>query len=316
MKIFIAGATGVLGRRVVARLVAAGHQVSALSRSQANRDWLAAHGAEPRQADLFNAEQVRAAAAGAEAVLHLATAIPTGDRPSAADWARNDRIRREGTANLVEAALQVGAKLYIQQGITFIYGDRQGDWVDEQTPVGSHIGGVLQSALDMERIVADAARERQLPAVVLRFGMFYAHDSVQTRGMLDMISRGRFPVIGGGRVWWSLIHADDAAAAVAHTVEVYPVGLGQTFNIVDDEPVLYRELVHAIARKLGARRPGGVPAWLARRVVGSGTVDFLLASTRVRNQLAAEVLGWRPQYPTYREGYAQVIEAWRQANDR
>src|SRR5512143_1719084 len=133
MNIFICGATGVLGRRAVEAFVAGGHRVVGLSRSPANTEWLRAHGAEARTGDLFDGEQMRELSADCDAVLHLATAIPSGSKTTPADWAMNDRIRREGTVNLVEAAVRNGCRLYLQQSITFLYGDRKGEWVDEQS---------------------------------------------------------------------------------------------------------------------------------------------------------------------------------------
>jgi len=153
MKVFIIGATGVLGRRVVKLLTANGHQVVGLSRSRKNADWLSQHGAEPRAGDLFNLEQVCQLSAGCDAFLHLATAIPNKSRSTPTDWAINDRLRRAGTQILVAAALRNHCRLYVQQSITFIYGDTQGAWVDERAPISTHIGGILQSAVDMEQIV-------------------------------------------------------------------------------------------------------------------------------------------------------------------
>lgn len=255
MKLFIAGATGVLGKRVVRLLIAGGHQVVGLSRSAANHTWLKEQGAEPREGDLFNQEQMVQLVAGCDGVLHLATAIPNKSRPTLADWAMNDRIRREGTQNLNAAAQQ-----------------------------------------------------HHLPAIILRFGTFYSHDSAQTQNMLSLTRKGWFPVIGDGQAYWNMIHVDDAARAVVQAVNNYPQPLPHTFNICDDEPVTYGELVAHLAQTLGARKPLRLPVFLANLLLGSGTVRFLLASARGRNQLAQEKLGWRPHYPTYREGFAAEIQ--------
>lgn len=308
MKLFIAGATGVLGKRVVRLLIAEGHQVVGLSRSTANHTWLKEQGAEPREGDLFNQEQMVQLVAGCDGVLHLATAIPNKSRPTLADWAMNDRIRREGTQNLVAAALHHQCPLYVQQSVTFLYGDQQGGWVDETTPIMSQPGGVLQSAVDMEQMVNAAAQQHHLPAIILRFGTFYSHDSAQTQNMLSLTRKGWFPVIGDGQAYWNMIHVDDAARAVVQAVNNYPQALPHTFNICDDEPVTYGELVAHLAQTLGARKPLRLPVFLANLLLGSGTVRFLLASARGRNQLAQEKLGWRPHYPTYREGFAAEIQ--------
>ena len=310
MKVFIAGATGVLGRRVVRLLVAKGHTVAGLSRSRQNTAWLSQNGAEPRPGDLFNAGQMVELAAGCEAVLHLATAIPKKTPARPGDWALNDRIRREGTQALVEAALRNHCRLYVQQSVTFVYGDRQGAWTDEDTPIAADPGSVIQSAVDMEALVARNVRDNQLPAINLRFGAFYSHGSALTQSIFAAARRGQFPVLDGGGAYWSQINVDDAALAVLAAVERYPAGLGQTFNVCDDEPVTYRALADYIAQELGAPRPMALPAWLGRLLIGSGTVGALLASMRCRNQRLKDVLGWRPQYPTFREGYRAEIAAW------
>ena len=309
MRVFVAGATGVLGRRTVLRLVAGGHQVVGLSRSHANMEWLKANGAEPRQGDLFNAAQVRELSRDCDAVLHLATAIPDKIRSRAKDWAMNDRIRREGTKNLIEVALANRAKVYIQQSVTFIYGHRNGEWVDEEAPVTAEGAPRLQSTLDMERMAAEAAA-RGLPVINLRCGAFYCWDSSQTQTIFRMVKRGLFPVIGDGSACWNLIHVDDAAAAVVKAVENHASNTGQTFNICDDEPVTFRVLVDYVAEVLGARRPRSIPPWLVRLVLGAESVRFFQASVRVQNAKAKERFRWRPEYPTYREGIRAEAEKW------
>ncbi len=310
MKVFIAGATGVLGRRVVRRLVAGGHAVAGLSRSQLNADWLAQNGAEPKSGDLFNAAQVAELAAGCEAVLHLATAIPTQTRTRRADWALNDRIRTEGTRALVAAAVSNRCQVYVQQSVTFLYGDHGDEWVDERTPVHAEPGSIVHSALEMEQIVARAAQDQGLPAAVLRCGMFYCHDSVQTRAILDLARRGQFPIIGSGDNYWSQIQVDDAAGAVVSAVENHARAVGHTYNVVDDEPARYRDVAAFIAQTAGARPPLRLPAVVARLFVGAAMVGTLTTSLRVRNQRLHDELGWQPEYPTFREGYRAVFEKW------
>jgi nucleoside-diphosphate-sugar epimerase len=312
VKVFVAGATGVLGRRTVQRLVAGGHSVVGLSRSPANMEWLRKNGAEPHQGDLFDPAQVKAASEGCDAVLHLATAIPDKIRTPPRDWALNDRIRREGTRNLVEAALANRAKVYVQQSITFIYGDRGGGWVDEETPVSDGGQPRLASTLDMERIAAEATG-RGLPAINLRCGTFYCWDSSQTQVIFRMVKRGLFPVVGDGAAYWNLIHVDDAAAAFVKAVENHSGNAGRTFNVCDDEPVTFRALADFVAEVLGARRPRSIPPFLARLALGSETVRFFRASARVRNVRARERLEWRPQFPTYREGIRAEAEKWLRA---
>lgn len=310
MKVFVAGATGILGKRVVSLLVQQGHTVVGLSRSAANAAWLRQNGAEARQGDLFNQAQIQALTADCQAVLHLATAIPTKSRTTPADWALNDRIRREGTQILVNAAVQNQCQLYVQQSVTFVYGDRSGAWVDESAPLNTPLGAVLQSAKEMEGIVQTAVTQHALPAIILRCGSFYSADSAQTTGMLPMLQKGFFPIVGDGTPYWNNIHADDAASAVVTAVTRFPQGIGQTYHVCDDEPVTYGDLIAYLAQKVNGRQPFHLPVWLAKPLIGSHAVEFLLASVRCRNQKIKEQLGWTPQYPTYREGYSATIAQW------
>jgi len=303
MRMFISGATGVLGRRVVSRLSRSSHTVVGFSRSEANRQWLEEHGAEARSGDLFDQESVYELTAGCDAILHLATAIPTKSRSSLADWQTNDRLRRQGTQNLVNAAVRHKCQFYLQEGLALIYGEQNGQWVDEQTPLPQQQPAILQSAVDMERIIHQAAGQHDLPAIILRFGSFYSHDSAQTKGMLQMISKGLFPIVGDGTVYWNLINADDAADAVIAVVEKYETAAGQTFNVCDDEPVQYGTMVHFIADRLEARKPIHIPRSVARMALGAHVVDAIFNSFRCRNQLVKEKLGWTPAHATYREGY-------------
>ncbi len=310
MHIFIAGATGVLGRRVVPRLIAAGHHVAALSRSDANARQLAESGAEPRPGDLFDKEAMIRLTRDCDVIMHLATAIPKTSRAKPRDWAVNDRIRRKGTMHLVSAGLRNRCRLYIQQSITYLYGNRGGAWVDETTPIASEIPAAARSALDMEKTVSDASAQSNLPALILRFGSFYSHDSSHTQEMFGAIRRGRFPVFGAGNAYWNLINVDDAAEALVKAVEKVQSPAGDVVNVCDDEPVLYSDLVDFIASTLAARRPMRIPEFVARILIGSEGVNFLLSSVRCRNDKAKQLLGWAPGHPTYREGVKAEVAKW------
>jgi nucleoside-diphosphate-sugar epimerase len=309
MRIFIAGATGVLGRRVVHQLIANGHEVIGLCRSAQNSNWLRHQGATPRQGDLFNPEGLIRITDDCDATLHLATAMPTKTRTTARDWALNDRIRREGTENLVAAALRNNHKFYLQQSITLLYGDRDGDWVDESTPLPEKQLDLIQSAVDMEGIVRRAGGDG-LPATILRLGRFYSYDSAHTQSMFQMVKKGLFPVIGKGDFFWHLIDVDDAASAVVQAVGKYHSCLDQTFNVCDDEPVLFNTLINFVADTLGARSPFHIPVWLAKLMLGSSMVQAMMLSTRCRNERFKEAAGWQPEFPTYRTGIAAEMKKW------
>lgn len=310
MQLFISGATGVLGRRVVKLLTESGHRVVGLSRSKVDEDWLHTHGAEARQGNLFNQEELCDLASDCDAVLHLATAIPTKSRTTLTDWRTNDRIRRNGTINMIEAALRNKCDLFVTHSVTFIYGDRNGDWVDESSPIPAKQASILQSAVDMEQIVQKATTERDLPAILLRYGSFYSIDSGQTKAMFENIQTGSYPMFGSGNMYWNIIHVDDAANAVLKAVENYKNGLNRFYNVCDNEPVLYRDLLNYVAETLRAKPPISIPVTQVESSLGSHLAEVLLASVRCKNHLIKERLGWMPQYPTYREGYRAEIEKW------
>lgn len=310
MRVFIAGATGVLGRRVVRRLRESGQVVIGLSRSKANSEWLSKNGAEPRSGDLFDQDAIFSLTSDCDAILHLATSIPTKSRTTLADWEMNDRIRREGTRVLVGAAIHNHCQLYVQESVTFIYGDRNGEWVDESARIPDRQPRILRSAREMEGVVQDAIARHNLPAIIVRFGSFYSHDSPQTQAMFQLARRGFLPIVGDGLDYWNVINVDDAAEAVVKAVENHEAGAARIFNVCDDEPVQYRELVSFIAESLGARKPIHIPRVLARLMLGSHVVDAIFSSVRCRNERIKEALGWVPRFPTYREGYPAEIERW------
>ncbi len=311
MKIFVAGGTGVLGRRVVPLLISQGHDVIGLSRSIDNDDLLATLGAEARRGDLFDREGLYSISADCDTFIHLATSIPTKSRTSIDDWVLNDRIKIEGTANLLSAAKRNSAQLYIQSSVTFLYGRRHGEWVDETCPPADNLPAVVESSVETERLVLNAITREKLPGLILRFSNVYSHDSKHTTTMYDMISRGKFPLIERGTGYWNLVTADDAAEAVIAAVKRGKQNIGKVYNICDDAPVKYKDLVEFLAAALGAPKPGSIPIFLAKHAIGDITVQYLLQSMKCMNKRAKEDLGWRLRYPTYREGHEAIMERWR-----
>jgi len=171
MRAFVAGATGVLGRLVVRELLARGHTVAGLARSMASETVLRRLGATPVAADLFDSDSLAAAVSGADVVMHLATAIPAARRQTLSDWRLNDRIRTEGTANLLDAACRARIGFYVQQSATLVHGSSGENWIDEGSPLVPH--RVADSAVIMERLVREAGKLRGLPAAILRSGTLY-----------------------------------------------------------------------------------------------------------------------------------------------
>ncbi len=316
MKIFITGATGAIGKRVIPQLLAMGHEVVGLSRSEEHDEWLTSHGVVPRRGDLFNREGLFRVMADCEVVIQLASAVPTKIRTVLDDWVLNDRIRTEGTTNLIWASLRVGVRLYIQASVTFIYGRRHGDWVDESCPPAEDLPPMIKSTVEMENLTLGSVARDNLPAIILRFGNVYGYDVPYTVSMYELIRRGRYPLIDKGKVYWNLITADDAADAVVAAVKNGTPNVGKIFNICDDEPVMYKELVEFVARSLGAPKPESIPAFLAKPALGWHTVDYLLQSVRCMNKRAKEDLNWHLRFPTYREGHEAILKSWGRLNGR
>lgn len=294
MRVFVAGATGVIGRRAVARLVEAGHDVTGIARTAEKAELLRGLGATPVRVSLFDRAALADAVAGHDAVVNLATHIPPVTAASRGKaWEENTRIRTEGAANLVDAALAAGASRFVQESITFTYPDSGEAWVDaESTPIAPV--ALVESVADAE---ASAHRFASTggAGVVLRFGSFYAPDASHSQAMLAAARKGVALVVGPPDAYQSMIHVDDAATAVVAALDV-PAG---TYDVVDDEPLTRRE----VASILGARLP--LPGRLA--ALGGAAADPLRRSQRVSNRRFKDAAGWVPRYASFRDGWPAVV---------
>jgi nucleoside-diphosphate-sugar epimerase len=306
MKIFIAGASGVLGRRLVRGLVSRGHSVVGQVRSPKAEAAVKAAGGEPRQADLFDAESLARAADGCDTVIHAATAIPTKQKTLPADWAMNDHIRRKGTRCLTEAAGKIGAKAYLQQSIAWVARPKDESAFDEDSPVVPE--PAIQSAIDAEAIAREAASAEGFTVAILRGGYFYDSESAHTHMIADALRKRQMPVIGSGDAMWAIIHTDDAASAFVAAAEKPMNGI---WHIVDNELVPVRTYLTEFAARLGAPAPRRAPVWLARWLAGEQAVTYFTKSTRTTNGRFRRDFGWSPKYPTYREGLDQIVAAWK-----
>lgn len=309
MKIFIAGATGVLGRRVVRLLAELGHEVTGLARSQQNEALLNSMNAAAARVEIFDRYALIRAVRGHDAVLHLATKIPAKSRPRRSDWNMNDRLRTEGTQNLILASLEADAKVYVQESIVHLYNRYDGAVVDERSPLLENPPFPLRSALAMERLIEQEMARHRLPAIILRFGGFYGHDAGNTQSLLEGIRRRMMPIIGSGEYYWNLIHLNDAARAVVAAVQAQNSSLRRVYNIVDSKPVTMKELFYGLAEILNAPTPHTIPTALARFVVGGDALKFMQISLRASNAAARASLGWTPLHPSFREGINEVLSA-------
>ena len=280
MKILVIGATGVIGRHVIPRLVERGHFVRAVVRDAKQVPFLQIAGANPVIGDIFDQDSLDHAAGDCEAALHLATAIP---KSADGDWTLNDRIRREGTRNFLAAVTRRGVKRYVQQSITLIYGDKGQSIVDESAPLQPT--SVSQSAVDME----DVVRASALDWCILRGGLLYGPSTGREDAWRTAARQNRLLLPGDGDGLISLIHVADMARAVVAAAENAPPG--SVYNIVDDEPLSYKRLFTHIAAQLDRSAPlAGGPIFLP---------SLGCANDRVKNELP-----WQPSYPSYRSGLA------------
>lgn len=301
MRIFIAGATGVVGRRVVPALVDAAHQVTAVVRSPERRAQLETRGAHGITVNLFDPESLARAVRGHDVVINLATHIPPMSRlflPGA--WRENDRVRRQGVSNLVGAAIAAGAGRFIQESFAPIYPDRGAEWVDESTPLSPV--RYNRSVIDAE---ASAARFTSggRAAVVLRFAGFYGPDADQLVDMMRYVRKGRSPLPGSEDAYISSVSHDDAAAAVVAALDA-PAGV---YNVTDDDPVAHRVYVGVIAGALGVPVPAPLPRWMQMLMGSLG--EMAGRSERISNRRLREATGWAPALPSVREGIPPCVEA-------
>lgn len=305
MRVFIAGATGVLGRRLIKLFRARGDSVVGLVRSSAGERTVTTLGGEPHRADLFDADALARGAEGCDVVIHAATSIPVKTRPCAKDWKMNDRIRRQGTRALTTCAAQVGAKLYVQQSVIWVARPRDGSFFDEDSP--AQPDHVSRSALDGEEIAHEAGETRGFDVAILRCGWFYGADAAHTRFFAESLKARRLPIIGEGDAVWAILHLDDAASAFVTAAAAPRSGV---WHVVDDRPVSVQEFLDYFAGRLKAPRPRRVPVWLARLVAGSYAVDFFTISSRTSNARFRRDFGWTPRFPTFREGIDQIVMNW------
>jgi len=306
VKVFVAGATGVLGRRIVRRLASRGHVVLGLARTAA-ADWVVrAQGGTPVRADLFDAERLAHASPGTEVFIRAATSIPTRTRTRPRDWVPNNRIRTEGTRAMLAAASSVGARAYLHESIVWVAGSPDGTPFDEDAP--PRADPALRPTLEGERIARETGDRSGIAVAILRCGLFYGPDAAHTRAIGERLVRGRMPTVQGGRAVWSLVHVDDAADAFVAAAEAARNGL---WHVVDDRPVSQAAMFRGLAERLGAPPPRNVPGWLFRLLAGRFTAGALTTSFPTSNRRLRGDFPWSPRFPTCEEGLDQVVEAWR-----
>lgn len=301
MKVFVTGGTGAIGRPAVTALVSAGHAVTALARSEPKAAELAAKGATPVRGSIFDTAQLATLCAGHDVIVNLATALPpTTDFARLSAWKENIRIRTEGSACVVDAALRAGVPRIVQESVSMIYRDRDADWINEDWATDDF-------PMARSNHAAEASAQRFTSAggagVVLRFGWLHGRGAAHSEEFLALArKRGIAFMIGPPNTYLSSIHVDDGGRAVAAALEA-PAGV---YNIVDDEPLTKRDYADALARAAGRKHYVRAPGSLAL-IMGDNTTS-LTRSLRVSNARFKQLTGWAPQFPSAREGLAAMNE--------
>lgn len=301
MRVFVVGATGAIGSRLVPQLIERGHEVVGTSRS--NLDRVRALGAEPVALDLLDPRAVRETvlAARPDAIVHEATALADVNFSRKLDktFTLTNRLRTEGTDALLAAAREAGAERFVAQSFASLRHAREGGPVKtEDDPLDpSPLPSTRESHAAMryldETVVAAGG-------IILRYGVFYG---AENDGLIEPVRKRQFPIVGEGGGYASWIHLDDAAAATVLAVERGEPGV---YNVVDDDPAPVREWLPVLAEALGAKPPRHVPRWLARLVAGDAAVMMGTEARGVSNAKARRELGWEPRYSSWREGFAQA----------
>jgi 2-alkyl-3-oxoalkanoate reductase len=310
MRVFVAGATGAIGRQLLPQLVAQGHQVTATTRSPGKLALLRELGAEPVVADGLDAMAVGEAVARAEpeAVIHQMTSLAgaPGLRHFDKTFAVTNRLRTEGTDHLLAAAAAAGARRFVAQSYTGWTNIRAGtpvktedDPLDPDPPAWQR--ETLAAISRLERAVLAATT---MHPVVLRYGSFYGPGA--SDDLVGLVRKRRVPVIGGGAGIWSFLHIHDAAAA---TVAALERGAPGVYNVVDDEPASVAEWLPFLARSVGAKPPRRVPAWLGRLAAGEVGASMMTQIRGSSNAKAKRELRWRPAWPSWRQGFASGLTA-------
>jgi nucleoside-diphosphate-sugar epimerase len=309
MRVFVAGGTGVLGRRLVPQLVARGHQVTATTTSAAKLDLLGQLGAAGVVMDGLDAASVGEAVAAAQpdTIVHQMTAISPAhagqpDIKHIDRWfATTNRLRTEGTDHLLAAAEAAGVAHFAAQSYASWNGIRTGGWVKtEQDPLDQGDGTIMHAGAVAIRHVEDAVLGAG--GAVLRYGGFYGPGA--TDDQVELVRKRQFPLVGRGAGYSSWVHLDDAASATVLAVEQKVSGV---FNIVDDEPAPASEWLPYLAACAGAKPPMRVPKWLARLLAGEAAVTMMTEGRGFSNAKAKRELGWELRYPSWRQGFREGL---------
>jgi nucleoside-diphosphate-sugar epimerase len=304
MRVFVAGATGVIGRPLIARLLDAGHEVVGTTRSQARVETIRALGAEPVVVDARDTDALQAAVVEArpDVVINELTRLPDrlNYRKPKETFAATNELRGKVGPALAGAAAQAGAGRLISQSICFAYASTGKPAHDEDDPLA-------EGRIALEMLEHATLETPGLDGVVLRYGYFYGPGTFFARGGSTWadVRRRRFPLVGRATGVLSFAHVEDAATA---TLAALDRGSPGTYNVCDDDPAPMSEWLPAYAEAIGAKPPLRVPTWLARLFAGQQGVQLATTLEGASNEKAKRELGWEPQYPSWRQGFREGLQ--------
>jgi nucleoside-diphosphate-sugar epimerase len=308
MRVFVAGATGAIGRQLVPRLVAAGHEVHGMTRSECKQELLFALGAVPVVADALDPDQVAEAVATArpDVIVHQLTALTGVERYTERAAAPTNRLRTEGTDHLLAAGQAVGVRRFVAQGVAAYgaYARSGGPVKSEDDPLEPAPVREMRATLAAIRHLEEAVLGAQwMEGIVLRYGAFYGPGTSLAYGeeQFELVRKRKFPVVGDGGGVWSFIHVADAAEATVAAVEHGSHGV---YNVVDDDPAPVAEWLPALAQTLGAKKPMRMPRFVARLFAGEPGVLMMTEIRGASNAKAKRELRWHPAHPSWRQGFA------------
>lgn len=307
MRVFVAGAAGAIGTRLVPQLVARGHQVTATTRSADKQSQLRTLGAEAMVVDGLDGAAVGEAVARAEpdAIIHQMTALSgKPDMRHFDRWfARTNELRTKGTEHLLAAANAAGVTRFVAQSYTGWNNARSGAPVKtEDDPLDREPAKAQTETLAAIRFLEEAVLAAPLEGIVLRYGNFYGPGASDS--LVDLVRKRQLPVVGGGTGVWSWVHVDDAAAATAAAVERGRRGI---YNVVDEEPAPVAEWLPYLADAVGAKKPLRVPAWLGRVAAGEVPVQWMTSGRGASNAKAERELDWKPTWRSWRQGFRSAL---------
>jgi nucleoside-diphosphate-sugar epimerase len=313
MRIFVAGATGVIGQYLIPSLVAAGHEVTGTTRSPAKAGQLKRAGATPAIVDGLDRQAVLDAvrAAQPDVIVHQMTALASmrSFRHFDKEFAVTSELRTKGTDYLLEGARQAGTRRFIAQSFIGWNNARTGTAVKSETdPLDPDPISSTRKAMAAIRYLEDAVPAAVPEGLVLRYGPFYGHGASDY--MLEAVRKRQLPVIGGGTGIWSFCEVSDGAAATLAAVTRGAPGL---YNIVDDDPAPVREWLPYLAECLGAKPPMHAPAWVGKLLAGELVVAMMTEARGAANAKARRELDWTPGYPSWRDGFPVWAKSAEQA---